>query len=159
MAQSATDPAAPVPAATAVAIGTAVAVRRPFFRRRTEAPRRDARQTVLAEWRRVDLEPLEKARVNNARSVEAVLQEVVTDLNLDRRLAEAEVFKAWSHLVDPVIAAHAQPAGLRNGTLFVNVDHSVWLEEIVRYRRREILARLQHAFGQDLVAKISFRLG
>jgi predicted nucleic acid-binding Zn ribbon protein len=132
---------------------------RPFLFRRSEPMRRDARQTVLAEWRRLDLGPLEKAWADQSRPVSDVLQRVVTELNLDRRLADAEVFKAWNHLVDPQIAAHAQPAGLRNGTLFVNVDHSAWLNEIVRYRRREILTRLQHAFGAEMVAKISFRLG
>ncbi len=107
----------------------------------------------------MDFEPLEKAWRDDSRPMEAVLREVVSELNLDRRLADAEVFKAWGHLVDPVIAAHARPAGLRHGTLFINVDSSVWLDEIVRYRRREILTRLQHAFGEERVAKISFRLG
>jgi len=46
--------------------------------------------------------------------------------------------------------AHAQPTGLCKGTLFVAVDSSVWLSEIVRYRRKEILARLQHSFGTDV---------
>jgi len=52
-----------------------------------------------------------------------------------------------------------QPAGIRNGTLFVTVDSSVWLDEIVRYRRREILERLQNSFGRELIRRISFRLG
>jgi predicted nucleic acid-binding Zn ribbon protein len=59
---------------------------------------------------------------------------------------------------DPNIVAHAQPTGLRKGTLFVTVDSSVWLSEIVRYRRKEILERLQHSFGRDLIARISFRV-
>ena len=65
----------------------------------------------------------------------------------------------WNSLVDPQVAAHAQPAGLNKGTLFVTVDSSVWLDEIVRYRRREILDRLQHSFGREMVKKISFRVG
>lgn len=133
--------------------------RRPFFPSRSPTARRDARQTALSEWHRLDLEALERAWTDQARSVETVLREVIVELDLDRRLADAEVFKAWNDLVDPVIAAHARPAGLRLGTLFVNVDSSVWLDEIVRYRRREILTRLQNAFGSDRVAKISFRLG
>jgi len=35
----------------------------------------------------------------------------------------------------------------------------VWLDEIVRYRRKEILDRLQHSFGRDFIARISFRVG
>jgi predicted nucleic acid-binding Zn ribbon protein len=57
------------------------------------------------------------------------------------------------------VVAHAQPTGLAKGTLFVSVDSSVWLDEIVRYRRREILTRLQHSFGKELIARISFRIG
>jgi predicted nucleic acid-binding Zn ribbon protein len=83
----------------------------------------------------------------------------LSDLRIDSRRAEAEIVKVWNGLLDPDIVAHAQPVGLRKGTLFVNVDSSAWLSEIVRYRRKEILARLQHSFGRDLIAKISFRIG
>ena len=78
---------------------------------------------------------------------------------MDRRQSEAEIVRVWKNQLDPNIVAHAQPAGIRNGTLFVSVDSSVWLDEIVRYRRREILERLQNSFGRDLIRRISFRLG
>ena len=65
----------------------------------------------------------------------------------------------WRHLIDPVLTAHAQPVGINKGTLFVNVDSSVWLDEIVRYRRKEILNRLQLSFGRELIQRISFRVG
>ena len=84
---------------------------------------------------------------------------MLSDLRIDTRRAEAEIVKVWNNLLDPAIVAHAQPVGLRKGTLFVNVDSSVWLAEIVRYRRKEILDRLQHSFGRDLIARISFRIG
>jgi hypothetical protein len=41
----------------------------------------------------------------------------------------------------------------------VHVDNSVWLTEIVRYRQREILTRLQASFGSQVIQRISFRLG
>jgi predicted nucleic acid-binding Zn ribbon protein len=84
---------------------------------------------------------------------------VLSELRIDRRRSEAEVVKVWNNLLDPNIVAHAQPTGLRNGTLFVTVDSNVWLSEIVRYRRKEILDRLHHSFGQDFITKISFRVG
>lgn len=89
-----------------------------------------------------------------------VLPQVLRDLRIERRLSEASIVKVWNNLLDPTITAHAQPTGLlKNGTLLVVVDSSVWLNEIVRYRRREILERLQHSFGRDLIARISFRTG
>jgi predicted nucleic acid-binding Zn ribbon protein len=131
-----------------------------FASERRSSPRpRDARRRVLAEWRRVDLAPLEEAQRPTAKAASGVLAQTLKGLGLDQRRSAAEVFKAWNQLVDPAITAHAQPAGLAKGTLFVNVDSDVWKDEIVRYRRREILERLQHAFGRELVQRISFRVG
>ncbi len=78
---------------------------------------------------------------------------------MDCRQAETEILKVWNHQLDPNIIAHAQPTGIRKGTLFVTVDSSVWMHEIMRYRRREILERLHNSFGSELIARISFRVG
>ena len=118
-----------------------------------------SRQRVFAQWRGVDLAPLERAQSMRAQPVSAVLPRVLADLRMDSRRAEAEVVKVWNNLLDPNVIAHAQPTGIRKGTLFVTVDSSVWLSEIVRYRRKEILDRLQHSFGRDFITKISFRVG
>jgi len=118
-----------------------------------------ARNRVLAQWRGVDYGPLEKARVTPARRPGDFLPALMKELRLDARQADAEIVKVWNALIDPVVTAHAQPANLHKGTLFVNVDSSVWLSEIVRYRRKEIIERLQHSFGKSVILKISFRIG
>jgi hypothetical protein len=79
-----------------------------------------ARRRVLAQWRGVDLAPLEMAQAARARSAGDVLSRVMSDLHMDSRRAEAE---------------------------------------IVRYRRKEILDRLRHSFGRELIQRISFRIG
>ena len=121
--------------------------------------KKSARQRALAEWRGVDLDPLEKARAVRERGADQIVLKVMADLKMDSRQAEIEIVKVWNSLLDPNIIAHAQPANLRNGTLFVNVDSSAWLSEIVRYRRKEILDRLQNSFGKTYIQKISFRVG
>src|SRR6185295_1408444 len=121
--------------------------------------KRSARQRTIAQWRRFDWGPSERAQELRAKSVGTVLPKVLTELRFDRRRAEAEVVKVWNQAIDPNIVAHAQPTGLRNGTLFVAVDSNVWLSEIVRYRRKEILHRLQNSFGREFILKISFRVG
>ncbi len=117
------------------------------------------RRRVLAQWRGIDLTPIEKTRATPARLASDLLPKLMQDLKLDDRRAAAEVVKVWNSLIDPNITAHAQPANLNKGTLFVNVDNNVWLSEIVRYRRKEILDRLQHSFGKTMIQKISFRIG
>ena len=121
--------------------------------------RGSARARVLAQWRGVDLSAQEKAQAMAARNVSDLLPSVMKDLRMDARQGDAEIVKVWNSLMDPNITAHAQPANLNKGTLFVNVDSSVWLSEIVRYRRKEILDRLQNSFGKNLIQKISFRIG
>ena len=110
-------------------------------------------------WRGIDTTPLEKAQAVRAQKIGDVMPKILVELRMDRRRAEAEVLKVWNSLLDPGIVAHAQPTGLHKGTLFVTVDSSPWLDEIVRYRRKEILDRLQHGFGRDLIMRISFRVG
>ena len=132
----------------------------PFFGRPWRPmPKTSPRDKVLAAWRGVDLAPIEKAKAVTSKALKDIMPKIAADLRLDRRQSETEVLKVWNHLLDPNITAHAQPTGLNKGTLFVTVDSSVWLDEIVRYRRREILQRLQHSFGPELIKKISFRVG
>jgi predicted nucleic acid-binding Zn ribbon protein len=119
----------------------------------------EAKRRTLAQWRGWDWTSEEKARQSSARKSGDVVPHVLQSLGIDRRLSETQILKVWSHLLDPNVVAHARPTGLRKGTLYVAVDSNVWLDEIVRYRRREILERLQMSFGRDLIVKISFRVG
>jgi hypothetical protein len=125
------------------------------------APKPTPRERALAEWRGINLAPLEQAQAQRGQAAADLMPRVLEKLGLDRRRTEAEIARVWDHLVDPTITAHARPTGLNRttGTLFVTIDSSVWLDEIVRYRRREILERLQNSFGRDLIARISFRVG
>ena len=122
-------------------------------------PKTSRRARVLAQWRGFDAVPLEKAASLTAKSTSSCLPSVLSSLRIDKRRVEAEIGKVWNDLLDPLITAHAQPTGIRKGTVFVTVDSSVWLDEIVRYRRKEILNRLQHSFGREFITRISFRVG
>ena len=133
---------------------------RPFFRiPKLGPPKMTPRQKVLAAWHGIDLQPLETIHRRPAQSTGEVVARLAGELRLEQRRADAEIVRVWDHLIDPNIVAHARPTGLHKGTLFVSVDTSVWLDEIVRYRRREILDRLQHSFGKTLIVRISFRIG
>jgi predicted nucleic acid-binding Zn ribbon protein len=123
-------------------------------------PRKSASQRVLANWHGgVDYVGIEKAMGREAKSAAELTKAAIGRLGLEKRRAETEIVNVWNHALDPQLVAHAHPSGIHKGTLFVDVDSSVWLDEIVRYRRHEILQRLQHSFGEDLIKRISFRIG
>jgi hypothetical protein len=134
---------------------------RPFSRLPPRGPpRQTPRQKALAEWRGTDLKPLEDIRERPGRAIRQIMDRVLSErLHLDQKQGEAEIARVWNNLIDPTLVAHARPTGLAKGTLFVTVDSSPWLDEIVRYRRKEILERLQNSFGKTMIARISFRLG
>ena len=131
----------------------------PRFMPRLGPKKATARERVLAQWRGIDLAPAEKVWTPHTEQIADLLPSILSEFKIDRRRTEVEVTRVWNNLLDPTITAHAQPTGHRNGTLFVTVDSNVWLSEIVRYRRKEILDRLRHCFGRDLITKISFRVG
>lgn len=132
---------------------------RPRFIPPLGPPKRSPKERALADLRGIDLAPLEKIRERPAKAVGDVMPQILSKLRMDKRQGESEILRVWQHLIDPTITAHAQPTGVNKGTLFVTVDSSVWLDEIVRYRRKEILDRLQTSFGREVIQRISFRVG
>ncbi len=122
-------------------------------------PKRSPKERALADLRGIDLAPLERIRERPAKAVGDVMPQILSKLRMDKRQGESEILRVWQHMIDPTITAHAQPTGVNKGTLFVTVDSSVWLDEIVRYRRKEILDRLQTSFGREVIQRISFRVG
>ena len=140
--------------------GAPVVVRPPFqspplriFRKRS------AKEDILAQWRTGDFESDDKALRRVGKTIGEIMPGILQKLRIEQRQSETEILQVWKNLIDPTLTTHANPTGIRNGTLFVTVDSSVWLDEIVRYRRREILQRLQSAFGPQLIQRISFRVG
>jgi hypothetical protein len=131
----------------------------PRFVPRKGFPKPTPQQQAVAEWRRIDLREIEGATRPSEKTIADLVPTVVKKIGLERKRSDLEILKVWNNLMDPQVAAHAQPVNIAKGTLFVKVDSSVWLDEIVRYRRKEILDRLKTAFGPDLVQKISFRVG
>lgn len=118
-----------------------------------------SRQRALIQWRRLDTREEEGSVRRRDKTPKDLMPGLLVSLRLEERVMESEITQIWSRSIDPIIARHAQPVGLAKGTLFVNVDSNVWLSEILRYRRREILERLQNAFGKSRIERISFRVG
>jgi hypothetical protein len=118
-----------------------------------------ARQKVLAQWRGVDLAPIEAAKAVRARDAGNVVSKVLSDLKMDSRRADIEIVKVWNASIDPIVTAHAQPVNLCKGTLFITVDSDVWKYEIIRYHRKEILKRMQYSFGLEKIKKVHYRVG
>ncbi|HON08575.1 MAG TPA: DUF721 domain-containing protein [Verrucomicrobiota bacterium] len=118
-----------------------------------------ARLQALAEWRGIDLSEEERARTKSEKSAADIVKNALEHIKFEERRKNAEILNVWRNAIDPVIVEHTEPATLKNGTLIVNVDSSVWLSEIARFKKREILVKLQSCFGKEVIKNIKFRLG
>ena len=114
---------------------------------------------TLANWWGVHPSEAEVSLRYRPKTLQDLTRALVKRLKFKQRQSETEILRVWAESMDPTVAAHAVPAGFRNGTLFVKVDSNVWLHEIVHYRQKEILDRLQSSFGRKKIQKISFRIG
>ncbi len=68
------------------------------------------------------------------------------------------VWPAWEQAVGAQVAMHARPVALRDGILYVNVAHPVWLQELTPLRET-LLAKLQKLAGKAAVRELRLRVG
>lgn len=123
------------------------------------APEHTGKARALADWWGVHPSEAEVSLRRRPQILQDLTRDLVEKLQFKKRQSETEILRVWAESIDPAVATHANPAGFRNGTLFVKVDSNVWLHEIVRYRQQEILDRLQSSFGRKKIQKLSFRIG
>ncbi|MGB9601754.1 MAG: DUF721 domain-containing protein [Limisphaerales bacterium] len=128
-------------------------------KKKDEELTKKARQQALAQWRGIDLSEEERARAQTEKQIGDLVKDVLNKIKFEERRSHAEIFNVWRTAIDPTIVAHTQPAGLKNGTLIVYVDNSVWLNEINSFRKHEILLKLQACFGKETIKNIRFTLG
>jgi predicted nucleic acid-binding Zn ribbon protein len=81
------------------------------------------------------------------------VEHVLARYGLDRRLEEYRAVEAWADVVGPATAAAARAVAVRDGTLFVDVGSSVWMQELA-ILRDGIMTRLNERLGAPLVRKI-----
>jgi len=48
---------------------------------------------------------------------------------------------------------------LSKGVLVISVDHSTWLDQLVRYYKPMIIQKVQERVGKKAVCKLHFRIG
>ncbi len=102
---------------------------------------------------------MEREGKNGPEAIGPIVREILSRLGLKELTASSRVFEIWDTVVGAAIAVHAQPYSFRDGILTVNVDSSVWLAQLERYRKRQIRDKLNKELPNPLVKKLIFRFG
>jgi predicted nucleic acid-binding Zn ribbon protein len=87
-----------------------------------------------------------------------VLGNSLKRLDLSSRLDEYGVWPIWDDVVGKMIAVNAQPEKIRNGTLFVKVTSSVWMQQL-QFMKEMIAEKLNHRLKREIVKNIFFVVG
>ncbi len=87
-----------------------------------------------------------------------ILEKSLKRLDLAGRLTEHGVWPIWNETVGPTIARNAQPEKIRNGTLFVKVTSSTWMQQL-QYMKEMIADKLNQRMGKEVVKNIFFVVG
>ena len=83
---------------------------------------------------------------------------LVSGLNDGHRLSQEMAVILWEDVVGRAIFAHTSPVRVISGIMTVNVDSSVWAQEL-SFQREEIRRRLNERMGREYIRDIRFRVG
>ena len=86
--------------------------------------------------------PGPRKRKSKPRPIGDFVGGVLEDLGLGEVARAARVGEHWTEAVGTEVAAHARPQGMRGAVLEVQVDTSVWCQQL-QLRRPELLAALR----------------
>ncbi len=78
-----------------------------------------------------------------------IFQDVIYRLGGERHERFIRVFLAWKKLVGELLAERSHPVKLQNNVLFVGVQNSAWMQELILLKA-DILDKYKSQFGEDL---------
>jgi predicted nucleic acid-binding Zn ribbon protein len=96
--------------------------------------------------------------VSRVESIGKVLDQVIRDLGLAKKISEQRAVVDWSDMVGRRVAEHSRAVRVDGGRLFVEVDSSVWAQEL-SLMKRTILEGINARIGEDAIRSLHFVLG
>lgn len=88
-----------------------------------------------------------------------VLSRLFTARGWGRRQARLHLEQAWAEAVGLERAKCTRVCNLRRGTLEVEVNSGILLQELVQYHKRQILQKLRGLLAELTINDIRFRAG
>ncbi len=87
--------------------------------------------------------------------IETVLQN--SKNGLSDQFMRWKVWRKWDEIVGATICAQSTPVGYNNGTLYIWVKNSVWMQEML-FLARPIKEKVNKYIGKNWVQKVHFTL-
>ncbi len=91
-------------------------------------------------------------------SMRAIVQKLVNQFASRNGFKKAWIEKHWAELVGLEAEKHSRPHRVEHEVLFVNVDSSVWNQELFMMRRN-LIQKINGNFSQAIVKEIKYQIG
>src|SRR5437764_14345778 len=91
-------------------------------------------------------------------SVSSILTNLAPRYGMEAKLLEWRLRRHWSEIAGEQIAAHTRPDQIRFKKLYLIVENSVWLQQLM-FLKPTLLEKINEAADSQLVSDIMFRVG
>lgn len=98
---------------------------------------------------------MSKTQQRSIKPIGFVLDELINDLGIEKKLKEYDAIINWDSVVGKQIAKMATATRITQGVLFVHVKTSTWRNELT-LRKKEIIDKLNTVVGLGSVKDIKF---
>lgn len=95
-------------------------------------------------------------RKSNTQPIHEVIQELLRELKIDRKLKEVGIVSEWESLMGKTVAVRTSNIYIRNRVLYVNVTSSVLRNELLMMRN-DIIKKLNERAGEVVVEQMVVR--
>ncbi len=95
-------------------------------------------------------------RRKDTQPLSAVLNEILKNQQLDGKLSEVRLLKAWDNVLGKNINAYIKEKYIRNNVLFVQVNSAVLRSEL-SMARQQLIETLNNSVGNTVITDIVFR--
>lgn len=102
---------------------------------------------------------MKRGRVKRSTAAAGLVEAILRKYGVHTAAREHRIVTSWEEIVGPRVGARTWPDGLDQGTLWVRVANSAWLQELA-FLRVEIVAAANRVVGNPpLVKDVRFHLG
>lgn len=95
--------------------------------------------------------------------IKEILETVLKETGLEKQILDHGALLCWDRIAGEKISSHTKALYVERGTLFVEVDSSVWMHRL-QLQEQDLLSRLhreceKQAPGGEPIRQIRFRMG
>lgn len=94
---------------------------------------------------------------NKPEGIGDIIETMKTSGTLGKNLQEARIWERWPEIVGPKLMPYGQPLGVRDETLFIQVESAVWMHKF-SYQKTQIIQQANKLVGEKLVSEIFLTL-